>query len=292
MTLIHEHPNAETLMAWADHELSEVTMSEVARHIDGCSACAATIGEFQSLHRRLSTWTVDPATLSRPLIRTKISRRIVIATAFAAVAVLLFLVAKTVMRDTTSGLAGSGANGTGAANALNRVSEPVTVTVFMDWQCPACLTSYPAYVAAVAQANKRQPGSVVLSFKDYPLDASCNPNVEAAHHPAACEAAAAVRMARAHGKADEMIAAFVARGQQGTASTLTNAEVEQTARQILGPIDFGKEAAAVRNELAGDIQDAAALKLSYVPAIVVNGRLVNAETSLASALNEALGNRR
>ena len=40
--------------------------------------------------------------------------------------------------------------------------------------------------------------------KDFPLEAECNANIPQGPHPIACEAAAAVRMARKNGKAEAL----------------------------------------------------------------------------------------
>jgi protein-disulfide isomerase len=85
-------------------------------------------------------------------------------------------------------------------------------------------------------------------------------------HPAACEAAAAVRMARDRGKADATID-FVFANQ----TTLTPAAVKAHAANVLGVTDWDKEYAAKLPEIQRDVADGVALKVGRTPTYFVNG---------------------
>ena len=73
----------------------------------------------------------------------------------------------------------------------------VLVVKFNDYQCPACGQSYTQYKPILAKYEAAQPGAVRLVMKDYPLNRDCNDELDQTLHPAACDAAVAVRLARA-----------------------------------------------------------------------------------------------
>jgi len=78
----------------------------------------------------------------------------------------------------------------------------VTVVGFSDFQCPHCRSAHETYRGIVAKyAGNKQ---VRFLFKHFPLEGECNTNAVNGNHFAACEAAAAVVMARATGKANAM----------------------------------------------------------------------------------------
>ena len=80
----------------------------------------------------------------------------------------------------------------------------VLVVKFNDFQCPACGQSYLQYKPIFAKYEAEHPGAVKLVLKDYPLNKDCNDNMVQTLHPAACDAAVAVRLAQAHNKTDAM----------------------------------------------------------------------------------------
>jgi protein-disulfide isomerase len=115
--------------------------------------------------------------------------------------------------------------------------------------------------------QNERPGAIRLVFKDYPLDPKCNVRIKTSHHAAACEAAAAVRMARDRGKEDEMIQWILPRQKM-----LTPADMRVGAAEILGPIDFDREYAAKLADIKKDIDEADALGLQSTPSVYVNGK--------------------
>ena len=141
----------------------------------------------------------------------------------------------------------------------------VLVVKFIDWQCPSCRAAHQAYKPALDRIAQSSPGAVREVIKDFPLSSRCNFTMSQDAHPAACEAAAAVRMARDRGKADEMIEFLF--GNQGG---MTPAAVKAQAAK-LGVSDWDKEYAAKLPEIQRDIADAVALKVGRTPTYFVNG---------------------
>ena len=80
----------------------------------------------------------------------------------------------------------------------------VVIVKFNDYLCPACGNTYTQYKPLKAKWDKEAPGKVKWITKDFALDTECNAAIGRVVHPLACEAAAAVRMARKTGKAEAM----------------------------------------------------------------------------------------
>src|SRR5262249_54578671 len=80
----------------------------------------------------------------------------------------------------------------------------VLVVKFNDFQCPACGQSFLQYRPIFAKYDAEHPGAVRLVLKDYPLNKDCNESMVQTIHPAACDAAVAVRLSAAHNRADAM----------------------------------------------------------------------------------------
>lgn len=83
----------------------------------------------------------------------------------------------------------------GATNAKGPADAPITIVEFSDFECPACGAAFRDLHALTA-ANP----NVRLVFRHYPLDSSCNAQMERALHPDACQAAAAAECAGQLGK--------------------------------------------------------------------------------------------
>ncbi len=80
--------------------------------------------------------------------------------------------------------------------SLGEQNAPVTIVEFSDFECPFCRKMAPELKALI----NRYPGKVRLIYKNFPLDKSCNPNMERQLHDFACRAAV---MARCAGKQGE-----------------------------------------------------------------------------------------
>src|SRR5262249_4747095 len=87
---------------------------------------------------------------------------------------------------------------------IPREGAKVLIVKFNDFQCPACGQSYLQYKTIFAKYTASNPGAVKLVLRDFPLNPQCNSNVTAMVHPAACDAAVAVRLARTHNREAEM----------------------------------------------------------------------------------------
>ena len=83
------------------------------------------------------------------------------------------------------------------------MARAVVIVKFNDYQCPPCRQTFREYKPILAKLQQQYPGKIAFVTQDFPLDRSATP-VSGGPHPAACEAAVAVRLAREKGKADAM----------------------------------------------------------------------------------------
>ena len=102
---------------------------------------------------------------------------------------------------------------------------------------------------------------------DFPLDSECN---TAGIHPAACEAAAAVRMAKARGKGPEMEEYFFSNQEK-----MTPTWVKDSVRKIANVTDFDAQYAKVLEQVKADAALGRQLDVQGTPTFFVNGIKVN-----------------
>jgi uncharacterized membrane protein len=140
----------------------------------------------------------------------------------------------------------------------------VVIVKFNDYQCPLCGVTYTAYKPVF----DNYPGTVKLITKHYPLEGECNPGVPGGGHTAACEAAAAVIMARAKGTEQKMEEWLFS--HQGP-PILTPAQVRDAARDVAGITDFDAQYKAVLKEVRADADLGNQLKVNSTPTFFVNG---------------------
>ena len=270
---INQHPDEETLMAWKDGELAGGTAVSVEAHVASCATCGAVVGELGVLSERLAAWQVEPAAFpvrgfpARPWWGLRW-----VAAACVALAVISVPAWRwAANRGSTVGVARLSANillpgAAQAAGAMSDGAAQVTLTVFVDWQCPACAWAYPTYFQLMREYEDAAPGQIAFVIRDYPLDAKCNPALTTRYHPAACEAAAAVRMAHAQGRAEEMIQFLTAH----VTPSLEPEAVRSAAFEILGPFDFDTAYARELDGIHWDISEAVARNVQYTPSFFVN----------------------
>jgi protein-disulfide isomerase len=154
--------------------------------------------------------------------------------------------------------------------AVPAEGAPVLIVKFNDFQCPPCRNSHMAYKPILAKYAAEQPGKVRYVLKDYPLDAECNGNVSNTIHPAACEAAVAVRLARAHNREEAMIEWIFA-----NQPSLTPELVRQAARDVGQVPDFDAKFAATLELVKVDIAMGKELGVMATPTFFINGLKVD-----------------
>jgi uncharacterized membrane protein/protein-disulfide isomerase len=152
------------------------------------------------------------------------------------------------------------AGGSGAA---------VVIVKFNDYQCPPCGLTFREYKPVLARLQKEHPGKIAFVTKDFPLDPECN--TLGGSHTAACEAAAAVRLAREKGRADTMEDWLFA-----NQSTLTPDRVKEGLSTVAGVSDFDARYPKTLELVRGDIAQGVQLGVRGTPTFFMNGiRLPN-----------------
>ena len=142
----------------------------------------------------------------------------------------------------------------------------VVIVKFSDYQCPPCAQSYFDDQPILARYQKQFPGAVRLVTKDFPLSPGCNPLVKQPMHPAACDAAVAVRLARRRNKASEMEAWLFSHQP-----TLTPATVREAASLVAGVSDFDRAYPQILEQIKADVALGQALAIRQTPTFFING---------------------
>jgi uncharacterized membrane protein/protein-disulfide isomerase len=142
----------------------------------------------------------------------------------------------------------------------------VLIVKFNDFQCPACGQSYLQYKPVLAKFDAERPGQVKMVLRDYPLNRDCNDAMQQTIHPAACDAAVAVRLAAQHNKADALEDYLYTHQPD-----MTPPMVRQAARDIGGVTDWDAKYGSTLTLVKGDIGLGRTLQIKSTPTFFING---------------------
>jgi protein-disulfide isomerase len=159
--------------------------------------------------------------------------------------------------------------------------SPVTLVELTDYQCPVCRQAATRYQKVIRTAEDKYGDAFAFVRVDFPLDNECNPSGRPGavwtRHPGACEAAAAVRLARLHGeKSERQVVEWLWEHQ----SQLTRDIVFNGMREHFGldlPGHYGELVRAISREA----EEGRRLGVSGTPTFFLNGRrlpLLSADT--------------
>ena len=142
----------------------------------------------------------------------------------------------------------------------------VLIVKFNDYQCPSCRQTYMEYKGILAK-YQNDP-KVRFVTMDFPLDSECNTG--GGIHNAACEAAAAVRMAKAKGKGAQMEEYLFSNQEKFTPTWIKDA-----ARQVAGITDFDAQYPKVLDQVKADAALGRQLDVQATPTFFINGLKIN-----------------
>jgi protein-disulfide isomerase len=142
----------------------------------------------------------------------------------------------------------------------------VLIVKFSDHQCPSCAQTHFDYKPILAKYRQQFPGAVKFVVKDYPLEDECNAAVNRPMHPAACDSAVAVRLARAAGREEQMEDWLYT-----NSAILTPGAVRQAARDIGQVADYDGQYQTVLSQVKTDIALAQILNIRVTPTFFING---------------------
>jgi uncharacterized membrane protein/protein-disulfide isomerase len=140
----------------------------------------------------------------------------------------------------------------------------VLVVKFNDYQCPSCRQTWALYRGMLERYEKEYPGVFVYETRDLPLEPECG---LASNHTMACEAAAAVRMARAKNKGREMEAWLFT----NQSFDMTRDQVKNGLRQVAQVTDFDEQYPKMLEGVRADVQLGQKLGITGTPTFFVNG---------------------
>jgi uncharacterized membrane protein/protein-disulfide isomerase len=142
----------------------------------------------------------------------------------------------------------------------------VLVVKFNDFQCPACGQSYLQYKPIFAKYEAEHPGAVKLVLKDYPLNRDCNDGLPQTIHPAACDAAVAVRLAQGRNRTDAMEDWLYTHQP-----SMTPPSVRQAAKDVGQINDFDARYAGTLALVKSDVGFGRQLGVKSTPTFFING---------------------
>jgi uncharacterized membrane protein/protein-disulfide isomerase len=145
----------------------------------------------------------------------------------------------------------------------------VLIVKFNDYQCPPCRATYEQYKPIIAKYMAQQPGKVKYLTLDYPLEVECNANVPGSMHASACEAAVAVRLAKAKGRGQAMEEWIFA-----NQPNLTPDLVKEGVRSVAQVTDFDAQYPKVLELVKADIALGRTLNVKGTPTFFINGAQV------------------
>jgi uncharacterized membrane protein/protein-disulfide isomerase len=154
-----------------------------------------------------------------------------------------------------------------APEAMPTGATKVLVLKFNDYQCPSCRLAWVLYKDIIAKYEKAHPGVFVFENKDFPLETECG--AFSIPHAAACEAAAAVRMAREKHRDKELEAALF----EKQSPSMTRDEVVSALQQVaqISSADFDAKYAKTLEAVRVDVQLGQKLGVQGTPTFYLNG---------------------
>jgi protein-disulfide isomerase len=118
----------------------------------------------------------------------------------------------------------------------------------------------------LAKYEAEQPGAVRVVVRDFPLNPNCNDSVRSMLHPAACDAAVAVRLARLRNRGEAM-EEWLYTHQEG----MTPQTVRAAAKEVGQVPDLEAKYTATLEQVKGDVALGNQLKIAQTPTFFING---------------------
>ena len=159
----------------------------------------------------------------------------------------------------------------------------VLIVKFNDYQCPGCAQAHAMYNPVIKDMQQKHPGQIKSITMDYPLEPECNFNVGREIHAAACEAAAAVRMARPLGKAEEVETWLY--NNQGA---MTPDSVRAALTRITGITDFNARYPEIIKDVQRDVASGGANRVNSTPTYFINGVRIGGQLIPAEWFRKAI----
>ena len=156
-----------------------------------------------------------------------------------------------------------------AVAALQPAGVKVFVVKFNDYQCPACRMTYFAYKDTFAKYEASNPNDFRFETRDFPLNAKCGVGMA---HAFACEAAVAVRLAKAKDPAKgKQLENWLFERQDSFSLDLIKQGLSEIAQVNSFDADYPKTIEAVRE----DVKLGTSVGVNGTPTFFLNGIRIN-----------------
>jgi uncharacterized membrane protein/protein-disulfide isomerase len=153
--------------------------------------------------------------------------------------------------------------------ALTPPGVKVFVVKFNDYQCPACRMTYFAYKDIVAKFEASNPQDFRYETRDFPLNSKCGAGMA---HAYACEAAVAVRLAKAKDPAKgKELENWLFERQDSFSVDLIKKGLSEIAQVNSFDADYPKTIEAVR----ADVKLGTSVGVNGTPTFFLNGIRIN-----------------
>jgi len=153
--------------------------------------------------------------------------------------------------------------------ALTPPGVKVFVVKFNDYQCPACRMTYFAYKDIFAKYEASNPQDFRYETRDFPLNSKCGAGMA---HAFACEAAVAVRLAKAKDpEKGKQLENWLFERQDNFSVDLIKRGLSEIAQVNSFDADYPKTIEAVR----ADVKLGTSVGVNGTPTFFVNGIRVN-----------------
>ena len=147
---------------------------------------------------------------------------------------------------------------------LPKGGAKVLVIKFNDYQCPSCRQTWSLYRGIFEKYEKEYPGVFVYETRDLPLEPECGLML---NHNMACEAAAAVRLARTKNKGREMETWLFTH----QSFEMTRDEVKKALQDVAQISNFDEQYPQQLPAIRKDVQLATKLGVTGTPTFYING---------------------
>jgi len=158
--------------------------------------------------------------------------------------------------------------------ALGSPGRIARITVFSDFQCPACASKHLSYDSVLDELAESSGGKIVVERLDFPLDSECNAEIEVLVHPAACEAAVLNRIAREKGLGKQVATYLYEHHGELTADSVLSYATRLGLRA-----EYESRYSNIIDLIRRDIEIAARVGIEGTPTYFINGIRIDGSMS-------------
>ena len=166
-------------------------------------------------------------------------------------------------------------------NIKGPADAPIKVVEFADFMCPGCRAASEALRAYFAQ----QGSDINLTFKNYPLEPSCNPGIGRAVHNGSCELALGSICASEQG----VFWAYHDRIFSSPWEVATRQDVIENGLAVgmnRAKLETCLASPEARSKLAIQVKEGFEANVQVTPTLLVNGKKLAATNQFANVVEE------